>query len=281
MPSSAGATVRARMPNSSHRPLAIESRGLEHRDRLLLALVGRPGGGLARARARTPAPRPWSPASPTLAHRADPRQPRDLLVGAARARGSRASSGDPVERRSEEPRGGAALDDRLHALLDASRGQQLVVARREPVGREDVAQQDREAGVHRVDGERPAAQLVDRADVGRGAQVEDRRALDLADDDEVVAVRVPGDEVVDRGEPEVVGAVHEPLRAARWTSGCGPPRPRSPAASNRPSASREHAEAGRDELDDAQAGHAGPRSMTSVSPLPTATTLVPQVIRTR
>ena len=55
-----------------------------------------------------------------------------------------------------------------------------------------------------------------------------------------------------------------------------------PAASNRPERLREDPEAGRHELDDAQPGHAGSSiGMTSVSPLPTATTSSSQVIRTR
>ena len=192
-----------------------------------------------------------------------------------------AGDGDLVERWSEEPRGRAALDDRLHALLNASGGQQLVVVWRDAVGREDVAQEDREAGVHRVDGKRAAAELDDRADLGRGAQVEHRGALDLGDDDEVVAVGVPGDEVVDRGEPEVVGAVHEP--GALLGGRAGADRlDLDPRRVEQAEPMREDAEAGRHELDDAQPGHAGSSiGMTSVSPLPTATTSSSQVIRTR
>ena len=45
--------------------------------------------------------------------------------------------------------------------------------------------------VRRVDGQRAPTKLLEAADVGGGAEVEDRRALDLPDDDEVVALGVP------------------------------------------------------------------------------------------
>ena len=97
-----------------------------------------------------------------------------------------AVDGHAVERGTEQPGGGSPFDDRLHPLLDAPRRQELVLARRQPVPREQVAQHDREARVRRVDGQCAPTKVLEAADVGGGAEVEDRRALDLPDDDEVV-----------------------------------------------------------------------------------------------
>ena len=154
-------------------------------------------------------------ARPRAAH-----EPAGAEIGAERVgtgeNAKAALGGEDVERRPQQRRVERAGDQPRVAQLGRAAAHDADVGLADAVALQQLAQDEREAGVRRVDRDPLAAQVGDRRDRGCGDDAE-KPVVDAHHGDEVgIAQRRPvalallvGDEVVDRGEREVVAAGHQ------------------------------------------------------------------------